>query len=82
MKLALLIMMALTFALALFSYTKGAHWEGMKGILIASAAGAISPGGPFINFPLVAALYQAGAGVGAPLAGYLAHTFFSGWVGR
>lgn len=38
---------------------------GFKGIILACAAGAVSPGGPFINFPLVAMLYQAGASIGA-----------------
>lgn len=38
---------------------------GFKGIMIGCVAGAISPGGPFINFPIVAALYKGGAGVGA-----------------
>ena len=89
---------------------------GMRGVIIGCLAGAISPGGPFINFPVVAALYKGGAGIGAvvgfvtawalwpgtrmiweiailgpklsairlastfffpPLAGYIAHTFFS-----
>jgi len=44
--------------------------SGVKGILIATAAGAITPGGPYVNFPIVAALYKSGASVG-PLAAYL-----------
>jgi uncharacterized membrane protein YraQ (UPF0718 family) len=44
--------------------------SGVKGILIATVAGAVTPGGPFVNFPIVAALHKSGAGVG-PLAAYL-----------
>jgi len=44
--------------------------SGIKGILIASVAGAVTPGGPFVNFPIVAALYKSGASIG-PLAAYL-----------
>lgn len=44
--------------------------SGLKGLTIGIAAGALTPGGPFINFPIVASLYQSGAGVG-PLAAYL-----------
>lgn len=43
--------------------------SGMKGILIGTFAGAVSaPGGPYISFPLVAAIYQAGAGIGPVVA--------------
>ncbi|NIO04130.1 MAG: hypothetical protein GTN74_05805 [Proteobacteria bacterium] len=45
--------------------------SGLKGILIAMIAGVATPGGPFVNFPIVAALYKSGASVG-PLAAYLA----------
>lgn len=38
--------------------------SGMIGILIATAAGAVTPGGPIITFPVLIAL--AGAGAGAP----------------
>lgn len=44
--------------------------SGLRGILIASVAGALTPGGPFLQFPLVATLANAGAGAG-PLAAYL-----------
>ncbi|MFB0507512.1 MAG: permease [Thermodesulfobacteriota bacterium] len=44
--------------------------SGLKGILFATVAGAVTPGGPFMNFPIVAALYKSGASVG-PLAAYL-----------
>jgi uncharacterized membrane protein YraQ (UPF0718 family) len=43
--------------------------SGMKGILIGTFAGAVSaPGGPYISFPLVAAIYRAGAGIGPVVA--------------
>ncbi|MDY6941794.1 MAG: permease [Pseudomonadota bacterium] len=35
--------------------------SGLRGLLIATVAGALTPGGPFAAFPLVLALYQAGA---------------------
>lgn len=44
--------------------------SGLKGLTIGIVAGALTPGGPFVNFPIVASLYQSGAGVG-PLAAYL-----------
>ena len=50
------------------------HWigeqSGAKGILIASLAGMLTPGGPMTSFPLMAALYKMGAGYG-PLVAYL-----------
>ena len=43
------------------------HWlggrSGLRGLVVATAAGAITPGGPFAAFPLVVALYRAGASV-------------------
>ncbi len=42
----------------------------LKGIFIATVAGVLSPGGPYINIPLVASLYKSGASVG-PLAAFL-----------
>jgi uncharacterized protein len=44
--------------------------SGFKGLIIATAAGALAPGGPYVNVPLVAVLYESGAGVG-PLAAFL-----------
>jgi len=44
--------------------------SGIRGVLVASVAGAITPGGPMLSFPIVAGLYQAGAGLG-PLVAYL-----------
>jgi uncharacterized membrane protein YraQ (UPF0718 family) len=47
--------------------------SGLKGIMVASAAGALTPGGPYMTYPLVAALYRAGADFG-PLVAYV-----TGW---
>ena len=44
--------------------------SGIQGLLIATVAGVLTPGGPFLQFPLVASLAKGGAGVG-PLAAYL-----------
>lgn len=44
--------------------------SGLTGLIIATVAGAITPGGPFIAFPLVASLWKAGTGMG-PLVAYL-----------
>lgn len=42
--------------------------SGLRGLLLASAAGAVTPGGPFASFPLAAALYQSGADIGTTVA--------------
>lgn len=59
----------------------GEH-SGLPGIAIATVAGIVTPGGPFLQFPLVVALEKAGAAYG-PLAAYItawallsAHRFF------
>lgn len=44
--------------------------SGMRGMCIATLAGAVTPGGPFVQFPIVAALLNAGAGI-APLMAYI-----------
>ena len=44
--------------------------SGLRGLLIATGVGAITPGGPFIQFPLVASLWRAGTGVG-PITAYI-----------
>ncbi len=46
---------------------------GMRGILIGTLAGALTPGGPYTSLPIVAGLLQAGAGVGTVVA------FLTGW---
>ena len=48
--------------------------SGFRGILIATAAGAVIPGGPWVSFPLVLALAVAGADIGALVA------FLSAWA--
>ena len=42
--------------------------SGMRGLMLASFAGAITPGGPFTSFPIVHALWVAGADAGALIA--------------
>ncbi|MBI2118270.1 MAG: permease [Elusimicrobia bacterium] len=42
--------------------------SGWKGIWFGCLAGAVTPGGPYTSFPVVAALYQAGAGLGTLVA--------------
>ena len=44
--------------------------SGLRGILLGTVAGAITPGGPFIQFPIVAALLKSGAGI-APMMAYV-----------
>lgn len=44
--------------------------SGLRGLLIATGAGILTPGGPYIQFPLVAGLAVSGAGWG-PVAAYL-----------
>lgn len=42
--------------------------SGMRGILIGTLAGGLTPGGPYVSLPLVAGLFRAGAGVGTLVA--------------
>ena len=49
---------------------------GVKGVLISCVAGGLVPGSPYAVFPLVAAFYKAGAGLGA-VVGFL--TAWSLW---
>lgn len=60
------------FAQALMPRDLVARWlgrdSGMKGLLIATLTGAITPGGPIVSFPVVAALATAGADMGALVA--------------
>lgn len=61
----------------LVSREKVARWlggsSGMTGLLLASLAGLLTPGGPFTSFPMVYALWIAGADAGALIA------FISAW---
>jgi len=52
--------------------------SGMSGVLVATFAGVATPGGPFVQFPLVAALAKAGAAPG-PLAAYLTAWSLIAW---
>jgi uncharacterized membrane protein YraQ (UPF0718 family) len=42
--------------------------SGMRGILLGTVAGGISPGGPFVSLPIAVALMRAGAGAGTMVA--------------
>lgn len=42
--------------------------SGYQGLLIGTLAGMLLPGGPYVVFPLIATLYQSGAGLGPTLA--------------
>lgn len=42
--------------------------SGLKGILIGTLAGGITPGGPYVSLPVVAGLLKAGASVGTMVA--------------
>jgi len=48
--------------------------SGWQGILLAVACGSLIPGGPYAAFPVIAGVYQAGAGMGAAVA------MISGWT--
>ena len=47
---------------------------GVKGVLIGCVVGGLVPGAPYATFPLIAALYQAGASLGAVVG------FVSAWA--
>ena len=53
------------------------HWlgtkAGVKGVLVGCVVGGLVPGAPYAVFPIVAGLYQAGAGLGAVVG------FVSAW---
>ena len=51
--------------------------SGLRGILIGSIAGGLSPGGPYVSLPVAVGLLRAGAGVGTMIA-YL--TAWSLWA--
>jgi uncharacterized membrane protein YraQ (UPF0718 family) len=48
--------------------------SGMRGLLIGTVAGALTPGGPFLAFPMLAVLLKGGASVGAVTA------YLSAWA--
>ncbi len=47
--------------------------SGLKGIFLGAIAGGLSPGGPYVNLPIAAALLKSGAGAGTMVA------FLTGW---
>ncbi len=47
--------------------------SGLKGIIIGTVAGGITPGGPMVSMPIAAGLLQSGAGIGTMVA------FMTGW---
>ena len=65
------------YAQALLPREKVARWlggeSGLRGLLLATAAGAITPGGPFASFALVAALARSGADIGCCI------TYLTAW---
>jgi len=54
--------------------------SGMRGIIVGTIAGGLSPGGPYVSLPIVAGLLRSGACIGTMVA------FLTGWslwaVGR
>ena len=48
--------------------------SGWRGIAIGTIAGALIPGGPFVSFPIFAAVFHAGAGIGTVTA------IIAGWA--
>lgn len=42
--------------------------SGWQGLMLGEAAGMLLPGGPYVVFPLISALYRAGAGLGPAVA--------------
>jgi uncharacterized membrane protein YraQ (UPF0718 family) len=47
--------------------------SGLRGIVIGTVAGGLTPGGPYVSLPVVAGLLHSGAGVGTVVA------FLTGW---
>ncbi|MBW2059522.1 MAG: permease [Deltaproteobacteria bacterium] len=47
--------------------------SGLRGIIIGTVAGALTPGGPYVSLPIVAGLLHSGAGIGTMVA------FVTGW---
>ena len=42
--------------------------SGLRGIVIGTLAGALTPGGPYVSLPIVAGLLKTGAGIGTMVA--------------
>ena len=47
--------------------------SGVKGILLGTVAGTLTPGGPYVSLPIVAGLLRTGAGMGVMVA------YITGW---
>ena len=47
------------------------HGSGFRGLMVGTAAGMLTPGGPFTHFPILGSLLSKGAGVG-PICAYIA----------
>ncbi len=47
--------------------------SGLRGILLGTVAGGLTPGGPYVSLPIAAGLLRSGAGVGTMVA------FLTGW---
>ena len=48
--------------------------SGLRGILLATAAGIVTPAGPFVSMPIAAVMIRSGAGAGPIVA------FLTGWA--
>ncbi len=48
--------------------------SGMRGILLGTVVGAVITGGPYISFPIIAAVFHSGAGIGTTVA------LITGWA--
>ncbi len=42
--------------------------SGLKGLLIGTVLGGLTPGGPYVCFPIVASIYKSGASIGVVVA--------------
>ena len=51
--------------------------SGWRGIIFGCLAGAVTPGGPYVNFPIAAGLFHAGAGMGTVVAYITAWSLWS-----
>jgi uncharacterized membrane protein YraQ (UPF0718 family) len=47
---------------------------GLRGVLVGGVCGALIPGGPYVSFPIIAAVHKAGAGLSTVIA------FVTGWA--
>lgn len=47
---------------------------GWRGVFIGTIAGALIPGGPYVSFPIIAAMFHAGASIGTAVA------LITGWA--